>query len=101
MRKRGGDLVAFISSTWRVLLTGRVPPPGWSPLATMAESSSNAMDVDAPAPQPGAGGESQNGPRFQVKKVRGRRRGAALTDQWNSVCLWSWDIQVDNVRGGA
>lgn len=34
-----------------------------------------AMDVDAPA--------GENAPRFQVKK-------------WNSVCLWSWDIQVDN-----
>lgn len=42
------------------------------------------MDVDTP----------QETPRFQVKKVRASR----LT-QWNSVCLWSWDIQVDNVRG--
>ncbi|SHO78768.1 Similar to S.cerevisiae protein HRT1 (RING-H2 domain core subunit of multiple ubiquitin ligase complexes) [Malassezia sympodialis ATCC 42132] len=41
----------------------------------MTDTPAPAMDVDT-APGEGA-------PRFQVKK-------------WNSVCLWSWDIQVDN-----
>lgn len=40
---------------------------------TMAENA--PMEVDAPATKQ---------PRFQVKK-------------WNAVCLWSWDIVVDNV----
>lgn len=49
------------------------------------------MDVDAP---------STKQPRFQVKKVRAcvRRVARGLTlVQWNAVCLWSWDIVVDNV----
>ncbi|KOS16072.1 e3 ubiquitin-protein ligase rbx1 [Malassezia pachydermatis] len=42
--------------------------------------SDTAMDVEAPSTTQGG----EQAPRFQVKK-------------WNSVCLWSWDIQVDNV----
>ena len=47
----------------------------------------HAMDVDT---------SSEGTPRFQVKKVGYLR---VVLTKWNSVCLWSWDIQVDNVRG--
>lgn len=46
----------------------------------------HAMDVDT---------SSEGTPRFQVKKVCYLR---VVLTKWNSVCLWSWDIQVDNVR---
>jgi hypothetical protein len=53
--------------------------------------------------------DTQKPPRFQVRKV-GKLADPVIADlavltssrsmQWNSVCLWSWDIVVDNVRRG-
>lgn len=58
----------------------------------------DSMEVDQAKPQ-----------RFQIKKVRWPFATLPLplsltftlhssaASQWNAVCLWSWDIVVDNV----
>ncbi|MCO5562748.1 hypothetical protein L7F22_016380 [Adiantum nelumboides] len=76
------------------------------------QAAAGSMDVDVESSKKGtmdidAGGNGKKAPRFQVKKVFDLSDASATitfeeltlptSQQWNSVCLWSWDIVVDNV----
>ncbi|PWN27685.1 ubiquitin ligase subunit HrtA [Jaminaea rosea] len=48
-----------------------------------ANKDNNGMDIDRPGSSAAGAVSNAKQQRFQVKK-------------WNAVCLWSWDIVVDN-----